>query len=69
MLLEVKKFRQTYVDKSTGETKKSWRYVCYLPSGIYVAIKPVFGNDNMKLNAVIPAEDENATIGTVNADL
>lgn len=58
MMCEIKKVPATYTDKNTGETKKTWHYYLYAPSGVGIQIRNVFKEDNGKLNLLIPAESE-----------
>lgn len=56
MLIEIKKYPATYVDKKTGQEKKTWHFYLYLPGGKPIQIRNVFQSDNGFLAACIPAE-------------
>lgn len=56
MLLEVIKRRAEYVDKKTGETRKTFHYYLIAPSGRGIQIRNVFSQDAGKMDVLVPLE-------------
>lgn len=58
MLVEIKKYKGTYVDKTTGQTKNCTHFYVLTPGGRGIQIRNVFKEDNGKLDLLIPTEEK-----------
>lgn len=58
MLLEIVKRKATYVDKKTGEQKRTYHYYLITPSGRGIQIRNAFKEDSGKMDVLIPLAEE-----------